>query len=132
MFLWPHCIVRASKRKTIMKQKPQQLKLALKNLRQALEQTERALLELDESFFEEEEHVRGTQERRGQDLFSVMEVCQELGMGKSWVHRRIKIGEIPSIRLGNNIKVRRKDLEEYLESRRQNPLDEEEELARAG
>src|SRR5215203_3571741 len=131
MFLWPHCIVRASKRKTIMKHQPQQLKLALENLRQALEQTESALLELDETFFEEE-HVRGTQERRGQDLFSVMEVCQELGMGKSWVHRRIKIGEIPSIRLGNNIKVRRKDLEEYLESRRQNPLDEEEELARAG
>ena len=60
----------------------------------------------------------------------MIEVCQELGMGKSWVHRRIKIGEIPSIRLENNIKVRRKDLEEYLERSRQNPLDEEEELAR--
>ena len=114
-----------------MKQQLQPLKQALENLRQALEQTESALLEVDETFFEGE-HVRGTQERRGQDLFSVMEVCQELGMGKSWVHSRIKIGEIPSIRLGNNIKVRRKDLEEYLESRRQNPLDEEEELARAG
>ncbi len=112
-------------------QKPQRLKQALENLRQALEETEGVLLELDETFFEEEEeekkHVRGTQERRGQeDLLSVMEVCQELGMGKSWVHRRIKIGEIPSIRLGNNIKVRRKDLEEYLESSRQNPLYEEE------
>jgi excisionase family DNA binding protein len=42
-------------------------------------------------------------------------------MGKSWVHRKIKSGEIPSIRLGNNIKVRRKDLEEYLESSRQHP-----------
>ena len=105
-------------------QKPQRLKQALDNLRQALEQTEGVLLELDETFFEEEEekHVRGTQERRGQeDLFSVMEVCQELGMGKSWVHRKIKSGEIPSIRLGNNIKVRRKDLEEYLESSRQHP-----------
>jgi excisionase family DNA binding protein len=110
---------------TIMKHQAQQLKQALENLRQALEETESILLELDEAFFEEEaeEHdVRGTQERRGQDLFSVTEVCQELGMGKSWVHRKIKIGEIPSIRLGNNIKVRRKDLEEYLESSRQNPL----------
>ena len=105
-------------------QQPQRLKQALDNLRQALEEAESVLLELDETFFEEEEeekHVRGTQERRGQDLFSVMEVCQELGMGKSWVHRRIKIGEIPSIRLGNNIKVRRKDLEEYLQSSRQHP-----------
>ena len=105
-------------------QKPQRLKQALENLRQALEEAESVLLELDETFFEEEEekHVRGTQERRGQeDLFSVMEVCQELGMGKSWVHRKIKSGEIPSIRLGNNIKVRRKDLEEYLRSSRQHP-----------
>ena len=104
---------------------PQRLKQALENLRQALEETEGVLLELDETFFEDEQekqHVRGTQERRGQeDLFSVMEVCQELGMSKTWVHRKIKSGEIPSIRLGNNIKVRRKDLEEYLESSRQHP-----------
>ena len=120
----PHCIVRASKRKTIMtimKHQPQQLKQALENLRQALEETQSILLELDQTFFEEE-HVRGTQERRGQDLFSVIEVCQELGMGKSWVHRKIKSGEIPSLRLGNNIKVMRKDLEEYLESSRVHPL----------
>ena len=107
-----------------MKQQPQRLKQALDNLRQALEQTEGVLLELDETFFEDEQekqHVRGTQERRDQDLFSVMEVCQELGMSKTWVHRKIKSGEIPSIRLGNNIKVRRKDLEEYLESSRQHP-----------
>ena len=102
-------------------QQPQRLKQALEHLRQALEETESVLLESDEtSFFEEEEmHVQQTPERSGQDLFSMMEVCQELGMGKSWVHRKIKSGEIPSIRLGHNIKVRRKDLEEYLESSRQ-------------
>ena len=107
-----------------MKQRPQRLKQALENLRQALEEAESVLLELDGTFFEQEEekHVRRTQERSGQDLFSVMEVSQKLGMGKSWVHRKIKIGEIPSIRLGNNIKVRREDLEEYLESNRSHPL----------
>ena len=105
-------------------QQSQRLKQSLGNLRQALEETESVLLELDETFFEEEEEedVRRTQERRGQDLFSVMEVCQKLGMGKSWVHRKIRSGEIPSIRLGNNIKVRREDLEEYLESSRVHPL----------
>jgi excisionase family DNA binding protein len=104
-----------------MKHQPQRLKQALDNLRHALEETESVLLELDGTFFEEEEkqQVRQTQERRDQDLFSVMEVCQHLGMSKSWVHDMIKSGEIPSIRLGNNIKVRRKDLEEYLESSRQ-------------
>jgi excisionase family DNA binding protein len=99
-------------------QQPQRLKQALEHLRQALEETERVLLESDETFFKEEKHVQQTPERRGQDLFSVMEVCQELEMSKTWVHRMIKSGEIPSIRLGHNIKVRRKDLEEYLESSR--------------
>ena len=104
-------------------QQPQRLKQALDNLRQALEQTEGVLLELDETFFEEEEekHVQRTQERRGQDLFSVIEVCQELEMSKTWVYREIKSGQIPSIKLGNNIKVRRKDLEEYLQSSRLHP-----------
>ena len=103
-----------------MKHQPLRLKQALDNLRHALEETESVLLELDGTFFEEEkQQVRQPQERRDQDLFSVMEVCHELGMSKTWVHHLIKSGEIPSIRLGNNIKVRRKDLEEYLESTRQ-------------
>jgi excisionase family DNA binding protein len=104
-----------------MKHQPQRLKQALVNLRQALEETESVLLESDGTFFEEEEkqQVRQTQERRGQDLLSVMEVCQELGMSKTWVHHMIKSGEIPSIRLGNNIKVKREDLHQYLESQRQ-------------
>jgi excisionase family DNA binding protein len=42
-------------------------------------------------------------------------------MGKSWVYRRLKNGEIPSIRLGRSIKVKRSDLEGYLESMRYSP-----------
>jgi len=37
-------------------------------------------------------------------------------MGKSWVYTRIRSGEIPSVTLGHNIKVRREALEEYLQS----------------
>ena len=110
-----------------MKHQHQRLKQALDNLRHALEETESVLLELDGTFFEEEEEkqqVRQTQERRGQDLFSVMEVCEELGMGKSWVYRRIQSGEIPSIKLGHNVKVKREDLHQYLESQRQNRVSE--------
>ena len=106
-----------------MEHQPQRLKQALENLRQALEETESALLELEGTFVEEE-HVR-PEERSGQDLLSVAEVCQEIGMGKSWVHSRLKSGEIPNIRLGNNIKVVRRDLEEYLQSQRYHPTDEE-------
>src|SRR5215212_10010773 len=60
-------------------------------------------------------------EQSGLGLLSISEVCQELGMGKSWVYRRLKSGEIPSIKLGNNIKVKRPDLEQYLERQRYQP-----------
>ncbi len=63
-------------------------------------------------------------ERKGLDLLSIPEVCQELGMGKSWVYRRLKSGEIPSIRLGHNIKVKRQDLNQYIESQYSEPSDE--------
>lgn len=66
------------------------------------------------------------QGRPGSDLLSIPEVCQELGMGKSWVYRRLKSGEIPSIKLGHNIKIKREDLERYLESQRYQPSSEAE------
>ena len=118
-----------------MHHQPRGFRQALENLRQALEETESALLELEETFFDEESHAarRPQEEPRGQkDLLSVTEVCQEIGMGKSWVHHRLKSGEIPNIRLGNNIKVRRGDLEGYLESSRYRPPEEEQQLPRGG
>jgi excisionase family DNA binding protein len=51
-------------------------------------------------------------------LLSVEEVCEELGMGKTWVYRRLRSGEIPSVKLGRTIKVRRDELEEYLQRHR--------------
>jgi excisionase family DNA binding protein len=35
-------------------------------------------------------------------------------MGKSWIYRRLRSGEIPSVRLGRSIKVRRDELEAFL------------------
>jgi excisionase family DNA binding protein len=46
-------------------------------------------------------------------------------MGKSWTYRRLKSGEIPSVKLGRSIKVKREDLEEYLDSRHYDPTNEE-------
>jgi excisionase family DNA binding protein len=51
-------------------------------------------------------------------LLSVEEVCEALGMARSWVYRRLRSGEIPSVRLGRSVKVRRQDLEEYLQKHR--------------
>ncbi len=60
-------------------------------------------------------------------LLSVDEVCEVLGMSKSWVYKQIRSGEIPSIRLGGSIKVQRADLEEYLENHRRHEPQEEKE-----
>jgi excisionase family DNA binding protein len=109
----------------------QQLKRALEPLREALESHHRsleglesALIEFEETFNEpkqRQERPQAQPEAEGLDLLSITDVCQELGMGKSWVYRRIQSGEIPSVKLGRNIKVRREDLEGYLEAQRYRP-----------
>jgi excisionase family DNA binding protein len=112
-----------------MERQSQHLKRVLQPLKQAMESNYRSLEELESALIEFEAALGG-QERRehpkeqeaqqggGLDLLSIMEVCQELGMSKGWVYRRIQSGEIPSVKLGRNIKVRREDLEGYLEYQR--------------
>lgn len=114
-----------------------QLRRAMEPLRQVLEAHHRSLEELESALIEVDEALSGRAERleRPQqdqqqggeagggslDLLSITDVCQELGMGKSWVYRRIQSGEIPSVKLGRNIKVRREDLEGYLQAQRYRP-----------
>jgi excisionase family DNA binding protein len=102
-----------------MSTRAERLKQVLKDLRQALEGFESALLEFEESL--EGEEPGRFQAHEGLDLLSIPEVCQELGMGKSWVYKKINSGEITSVKLGRTIKVARRDLEEYLEQRRYRP-----------
>jgi excisionase family DNA binding protein len=107
----------------------QQLRQALDDLRQALEGVESALLEFEEQALGEggeQGAQRGPRGGTDFELLSIPDVCQQLGMGKSWVYRRLKSGEIPSIKLGHNIKVKREDLEQYLASQRYQPPREEE------
>ena len=107
------------------------LKLALEAHHRSLEELESALIEVDEALSGRAERLERPQQAQQQggeaggggslDLLSITDVCQELGMGKSWVYRRIQSGEIPSVKLGRNIKVRREDLEGYLEAQRYRP-----------
>jgi len=125
--------IRESVRRELMDFRTRQLKRALEPLRDALESHHRSLEELESALIEFEDALTGREERperpqaqQGEagghlDLLSITDVCQELGMGKSWVYRRIQSGEIPSVKLGRNIKVRREDLEGYLEAQRYNP-----------
>ena len=93
----------------------------------SLEEMESALIEFEKALGGQEERPERPQakpqagEAGGLDLLSITDVCQELGMGKSWVYRHIQSGEIPSVKLGRNIKVRREDLEGYLEDQRYQP-----------
>jgi excisionase family DNA binding protein len=96
---------------------PGRLRQSLENLHQALEEFESVLIECEEAL--EGKQTARLQERGGRDLLSVSQLSQELGMGKSWVYRQLKDGEIPTYRLGRNLKVSREELEEYLNSRRQ-------------
>ncbi len=98
----------------------QRLKQALQAHDQALEKLQSALLEFKESISSGEVSLRPQKEEQsgGVQLLSIPQLCQELGMGKSWVYRRLRSGEIPSVRLGRSIKVRRDELEEYLQSHR--------------
>jgi excisionase family DNA binding protein len=58
-------------------------------------------------------------------LLSVQEVGEVLGMGRSWVYQQIRAGEIPSVQLGGNLKVRQKDIEDYVEKHLHSKLDEQ-------
>ncbi len=93
----------------------ERLKQALKAHREALEALEDALLA------ELEFHTKHN--GSGHELLSLKEVCQELGMSKGWVYQRIRSGEIPHVKLGHNIKVRREDLEAYLQAQRRESID---------
>jgi excisionase family DNA binding protein len=56
--------------------------------------------------------------KRALQLLSVAEVGGLLGMGRSWVYQQIRSGELPGVHLGGSVKVRREDLERYIEARR--------------
>ncbi len=88
----------------------QRLKQAIEHHRQALEELQEALLEeLESSSQQENGHPQ-------HELLSIREVCEELGMGKSWVYQRLRSGEIPSIKLGGAVKVKREDLNAFIEN----------------
>jgi excisionase family DNA binding protein len=59
-------------------------------------------------------------------LLSVQEVSELLGIGRSWVYQQIRSGEMPSVHLGGSVKVKREDLEQYIEKHRRSERNEEE------
>ena len=103
---------------------PQRLEQALESfvedlegLEGAVQRFEEALLELEEGALEEgalEEGAPVYQNGQTPRLLSPSEVCQELEADSASVYQKLRSGEIPSLKLGNALKVRREDLEEYM------------------
>ena len=98
---------------------PQRLEQALESfvedlegLEGAVQRFEEALLELEEGALEEGApvHHNGQSSR----LLSPSEVCQELEADRASVYQKLRSGEIPALKLGSALKVRREDLEEYM------------------
>ena len=68
-----------------------QLKEALQAHHQTLEQLESALMEFEQSISAEATFGPQQEEHRGGvQLLSIPQLCQELGMGKSWIYRRLR------------------------------------------
>ena len=84
----------------------------LEGLESTLVKFEEALLELEKGALEEEapEHQNG----QNLKLLSPSEVCEELGEESAVVYSKLRSGEIPSLRLGQDLKVRWADLQEYV------------------
>jgi excisionase family DNA binding protein len=95
----------------------------LERLKDALRAHRKALDALDDALLAELESPSKHNDA-GYKLLSLKEVCQELGMSKGWVYQRIRSGQIPSVKLGHNIKVRREDLDAYLQAQRRESIDE--------
>ena len=56
--------------------------------------------------------------KRSLQLLSVQEVGELLGMGRSWVYQQLKSGQMPSVKLRGAVKVKREDLEQYINTNR--------------
>src|SRR5918994_7068756 len=84
-----------------------ELKEALQAHHQALENLESALLQFEQSISEEATLRSQEQQGAGMQLLSIPQLCQELGMGKSWIYRRLRSGGIPPIKLGGPPKGKR-------------------------
>lgn len=55
---------------------------------------------------------------RDEKYLKVTEVAEFLRIGRTRAYELVSSGEIPSVRIGRNIRVSRKELERWLEGRR--------------
>lgn len=100
------------------------LEQALEAFVEGLEGYKGALLGFEEALLELEEGALNESAPKPQDnredprLLSPQQVCRELGANRTSVYRRLGSGEIPSLKLGHSVRVRRTELKEYIKDQR--------------
>ncbi len=87
----------------------------LEKIKQAFEAHRQALDALEEAILE---GFANHSLKNSNELLSIAQVCQQLAVGRSWVYQRINSGQLPSVQLGGNLRVKREDLEEYIQKHR--------------
>ena len=111
-----------------MEYRKPELRASLGDLKQVLNAHRQRLDDIRWTLEEYENALDGlTDEQpndRGPLLLSIPEVCLRLGEDKSLVYRRLRSGEIPSLKLRNALKVRQADLEEYIKAQHNRSLGE--------
>lgn len=55
----------------------------------------------------------------GKEFLKVPEVAEFLQIGRSRAYELVGAGEIPSVKIGRSVRVSRRELERWLEERRQ-------------
>ena len=85
----------------------------VERIREAFQTHRQALDELEAAILEGFMHLQSSEED-GQQLLTIQQVCQLLGVGRSWVYQRINSGQIPSVQMGGTLRVKREDLQEYI------------------
>src|SRR5215204_3103820 len=94
-------------------------------LQSALRGCKEGLLGYKEALQKFEECLNGDGSQPPKDqslrLLSLSEVCQELGEESKVVDQRLRSGEIPSLKLGDALRVRQADLKEYMKYMNRQP-----------
>ncbi len=109
-----------------MEYRKPELRASLGSLKQVLNVHRQRLEEIRGALEEYENVLDGLTDKRhngrGPLLLSIPEVCLKLGEDKGSVYRRLRSGEIRSLKLGSAIKVRQADLEECIKDQRNRTL----------
>src|SRR5215208_6494493 len=112
------CLLERRGSEKVKLQSHPRLQSALLDYKEALLEYKEALQKFEEALNDDE-----SQPPKGQSLrlLSPSEVCQELGEERVVVYQRLSSGEIPSLKLGDALKVRQADLQEYMKYMNRKP-----------